>query len=309
MQTFLELIKAAVTRGADELFLVAGQPVTLRTGAAYTRAEEPMLTPEDTHRLVGQAYEIARRQMSILDKTRDDQFALSLNGISRIRITAYFQRGSHAMAARVIPFGIPEPESLHIPPAVMALSQLTSGLVLFCGPSGCGKSTAAACLINAINLTRSCHILTLETPIEYLFRNQRSFISQRELLLDTADLASGLRAARWLSPEVLYFSDLNIGSALPDVLDRADSSCLVIGGLNAGSPASAVLSLLHRLSGDERQQSALLLSYVLRMIVFETLVPGDGGRVPVFRLIEPDDALRRVIGTGSAENIRRAMEA
>ena len=309
MKTFLELIKTAVSSGADEIFLVAGQPVMLRSGAAYRRLDDAALAPDDTAGLVRQAYEMARRQISMLEKARDDQFALSLTGISRIRVTSFFQRNSYAMAARVIPFGIPSPEDVRIPESVMALSALKDGLVLFCGPSGCGKTTTATCLINRINETRSCQILTLESPIEYLFRNQQSFIIQRELMLDTADLASGLLSSRRLSPDVLFIGDLNIGTAISEVLEKAAGSCLVAGTLSARSPASAILSLLHSFSGEWRQQMAVLLSQVLRAVVFEKLVSEGGERTPVFALTEPDAALRSAIRSDRTEAIYGALDA
>ena len=308
MLTFLELIKTAVNDGADEIFLVAGQPVMLRTGAVYRRLDDVILMPDDTARFVRQAYEIAKRQVALLDKNRDDQFALSLTGISRIRVTSFFQRNSYAMAARVIPFGIPRPEDIHIPESVMALSELTEGLVLFCGPSGCGKSTSATCLINTINEKRSCQILTLENPIEYLFRNQQAFVSQRELLLDTVSFASGMLSSRWLSPDVLFIGDLNVGTELSEVLEKADNSCLVVGTLLARSPAAAILTMLHRFGGEERRQMAMLLSQVLRAVVFQKLVPEAEGRMPVFELIEPDAGLRRAIQSGSMEDIYSALE-
>lgn len=309
MQTFLELIKTAVSSDADEIFLVAGQPVMLRTGALFSRLDDLVLTPDDTSRFVRQAYEIAKRPVAVLDNNRDDQFALSLTGISRIRVTSFFQRNSYAMAARVIPFGIPRPEDIHIPDSVMSLSGLNDGLVLFCGPSGCGKSTSAACLINAIIEKRNCQILTLENPIEYLFKNQQAFISQRELLLDTASFESGLLATRWLSPDVLFIGDLDIGTAFSELLEKADNNCLVIGTLLARSPAAAILTVLRHFGGEERQQMASLLSQVLRAVVFQKLIPDTDGRRPVFKVIRPDSILRSAIQSGSMEEICLALDS
>lgn len=307
MQTFLELVKTAVSSGANEVFLVAGQPIMLKDSISYRMLDDTILTPHETAQYITQAYEMMKRPVSLLDKNRDDQFAMSLPGISRIRITSYFQRNSYAMTARIIPFRIPSPGSLHIPANVMALSGLTEGLILICGPSGSGKTTTAACFIDAINQSRCCHILTLESPIEYLFRNQNSFISQRELYLDTADLSSGIQSSRWLSPDVLYTSDFKEGRSLAELLEKADSGCLVIGSVNAGNPASALLSTINRFPAEERPQSALLLSQVLRAVVFQKLLPGPDGSIPEFSLIEPDNYLREAIKSENTEEIRSIL--
>ena len=307
MMTFLELIKTAVAAGDTELFLVAGRPVMLKSGNHYHKLDELILTPSDTEKLLRQAYDIAKRPPELLDQKRDDRFALSLTGISRIRVAAFFQRNSYALTARIIPFGIPDPAAIGIPESVMSFARRDSGLILLCGPSGSGKTTTAACMINAINNSRSCHILTLEDPIEYLFRNRIAFISQRELGLDTATLADGLEAARWISPDVLYVDNVATRSAFPAITEEAANDRLVLGLIRSGSPTAAIFSLLDLFTGEERVQIASAISRVLTAVIFQELVSDENGKHPEFRILEPDSVTRRAIATGMADIIRQMI--
>ena len=305
MKTFLEIIKEAIGAGANAVYFVAGQPITYKYGAEYRRANDSILMPDDTAALVGQAYNMIRRQLPGADGGRDDLFALSVPGFSRMRVTVFSQRNSCAMAVRVIPFTLPQPETMHIPEEIMRLSELQEGLVLVCGPAESGKSTTLTCLLNAINNERFCHILTLENPIEYLIPNRKSFLSQRELELDTGSLAAGLRTARSLAPDVLYVSDAGEAEAYPTLLEVADNGRLVLAGMRAGTQLSAVSSILNQFSGAELRRTASLLSQVLRMLVFQRLVTGpDGVRRPEFRLLEPDTAIRRAIESGDVAVLR-----
>ena len=307
MQTLLEIIKQAIANGDSAVYLLAGRPVTFKRGAAYHTDDSKILLPRDTERLMAEAYNMAGRMQPSLKNGCDDQFALSVPGFSRLRVTAFSQRNSCALAVRTLPFTLPEPETFHIPAEVMQLSHRTEGLILVCGPSESGKSTTLTCLLNAINRERACHILTLENPIEYLIPNKNSFLLQRELLLDTADIACGLRTAAALAPDVLYVSDADDRAAYPALLRTADTGCLVLAGLRAGSPASAILSILNNFTGGERRQNASLLSQVLQVLVFQRLEHGENGLTPVFHLIEPDRALRLSIESGDAATIRSAL--
>lgn len=296
MFTLLEIVRVAVADHISEFFLVAGQPVMFKKAGIYERREDmgsSRLSPLDTEKLTAQAYNIARREMDVLRTEGEDSFAISISGLSRVRISAYKQRGSLAVAAKVIPFGIPAPADIGIPDEVIRLSGLPDGLVLVCGPTSSGKSTTLACLVNEINHSRCCHILTAESPIEYLFTNDKAFISQREAALDTRSISSCLRSARWQSPDVVMISDLSEPEAASVALNLARDRKLVFAAVAAASADDAMTSVLSLFTGEYRRDAALLVRRVLRAILCQRLVSSDGELIPEFTITPPDDPLLR----------------
>ena len=297
MRSFIELIHAALDRKASALILMAGQPATLKLGSGYAvLPEEAMLTPGDTEKLTRQAYDMAGRSLAAPARCLDEEFAISVPGLTRLRIYAYRQRNSYAMNVRIIPFGIPSPEELGIPAEVMRLAELTEGLVLVTGPAGSGNSTTLAALTDAINHRRSAYILTVEDPIEYLFKNDRALISQREIGLDAESPLQALRSADALTPDVLLVSRIPDGETLAEVLRLSNAHPLVLTAVTARTPGAALNALLAGVSGDSRGLMARELSLLLKAVVCQTLEPdGEGRPVPHFRLILPDERQRQAI--------------
>lgn len=281
MKTFLEMIKYAVDEGAEEIFLLAGQPVMYRKNGGYFPGEDDhRLTPDETEKITKQAYEIPRRSLSRLAENRDDRFVVSIPGVSRVRVSAYFQRSSAAMTARIIPFSIPDPETAGIPQQVMSLADLKEGLVLVCSPASGGKSTTMACLVDKINHSRHCHILTVESPIEYLYKNDKAFVSQREVFVDTESFEEALKASRWQSPDVLVLSEIDNGKVLKHIMDASENK-LVISCLNARSRESAIRQLktmLDPADTDAQEQ----LTRVLKAVVCQSLAVTENGFKPEF---------------------------
>lgn len=224
----LEYLRRAVDDGASDLFLVAGGPVSYKLGGCIRPMEAEKAAPADTEALITELYAMAGRSMDRYRETGDDDFAFARADLARFRVNAYRQRGSLAAVVRVVAFRVPDWRKLGIPESVMDLAELRGGMVLVTGTAGSGKSTTQACLIDRINHTRSAHIVTLEDPIEYLHRDDRSLISQREIAIDTADCLSALRACLRQAPDVILLGEMRDYETVKTALTAAETGHLVI---------------------------------------------------------------------------------
>ena len=195
MIEWLEYMKQAVEDQASDLFFVAGGPVSEKLEGKIHPIGQQRLMPEDTRHVVTEIYKAANRDMAEFLQRGDDDFSFALSGVARFRVNAYRQRGSMAVVIRVVSFDIPDWKIIGIPEQVMALSELTEGMVLITGTAGSGKSTTLAAMINHINKNFCRHILTLEDPVEYLFDDEQSRISQRETGQGSGAFARALRSA------------------------------------------------------------------------------------------------------------------
>ena len=206
--TLLDYLTEAVHSGASDLFLVTGAPVSVKVEGALRPLEEERIVPSRGEALVKELYTLAQRSSTTFMQTGDDDFSFSVAGLARFRVNTYRQRGSVAAVIRVVAFSIPDYRTLNIPSEVISLADYTAGMVLVTGTAGSGKSTTLACIVDRINHTRPCHIITLEDPIEYLHRNQLSIVSQREIAVDTENYLSALRACLRQAPDVIQLGEM-----------------------------------------------------------------------------------------------------
>ena len=203
-----EYLQEATGKGASDLFIVAGLPLTYKINRKMIRVGDRLM-PEDTRKLIEDIYVIAQeRKIETLEKNGDDDFSFSIPNLGRFRVSTYRQRGSLAAVIRLIAFRLPNPEELSIPSQIMQLAEYRKGLVLVTGSAGSGKSTTLACLIEQINSTREEHIITLEDPLEFLHRHKKSIVSQREVSSDTESYKVALRASLRQSPDVILLGEM-----------------------------------------------------------------------------------------------------
>lgn len=228
--------------------------------------------------------------------TGDDDFSVTVPKLSRFRISIYKQRGSLAAVIRIIPFGIPDYKSLQIPESVMAVAEKTKGLVLVTGPAGGGKSTTLACVIDRINQTREGHIITLEEPIEYLHRNARCAVSQREIGLDTESYLSGLRASLRQAPDVILLGEMRDYETIRTAMTAAETGHLVIATLHTVGAANTIDRIIDVFPANQQQQIRVQLAMVLQTVISQQLVPLEGGGLaPVFEIMHLNSAVRNMV--------------
>ena len=293
MTTYLS---RAAKEGASDLFLVPGAPVSYKLDGRLLPMEEPRLVPGRAEELITEIYTLAGRSIGQFRETGDDDFSFAIAGLARFRVNTYRQRGSWAAVIRVVAFSIPDWQSLGIPPQVMELSQVTSGMVLVTGTAGCGKSTTLACLVDRINHQRACHIITLEDPIEYLHRNEKSIVSQREICVDTGDYLCALRACLRQAPDVIQLGEMRDAEAIRTAMTAAETGHLLLATLHTRGAVNSIDRIIDSFPADQQEQIRFQLSTVLRTVVSQQLLPDvDGGLVPAFEILHLTGAVRSMI--------------
>ncbi|MDD6351313.1 MAG: PilT/PilU family type 4a pilus ATPase [Lachnospiraceae bacterium] len=297
----LQILKTAVNRGATDIFIVAGHAVSMRVNGLISPEEdlnERPLEPADCEALIKKIYDLAGRTMEKLKEEGDDDFSFSIRGFSRFRINAYKQRGSLAAVIRTITFEIPKAEDMHIPDQVIRLGAVNKGMVLVTGPAGSGKSTTLACIIDYINRNMARNIITLEDPIEYLHKHDKSLISQREIHIDTESYLTGLRSTLRQSPDVILLGEMRDYETIATAMTAAETGHLIFSTLHTIGAANTINRIIDVFPAEQQRQIAVQLSMVLTAVVSQQLIPTvDGGLIPAFEIMIVNPAIRNMIRT------------
>ncbi len=310
MAELMEYLKRVVVDCASDLFIVAGGPVCEKLDKRMVPISAERVFPRETEQLIMSVYELAGRSPDHYLAQGDDDFSFSVPGLARFRVNAYRQRGSLAAVVRVVLFDIPTCESLRIPKEVAALSELTHGMVLVTGTAGSGKSTTQACIIDRINRTREAHIITLEDPIEYLHRDVKSIVSQREIAIDTADYLSALRSCLRQAPDVILLGEMRDRETIHTAMTAAETGHLLIATLHTKGAVNTIDRIVDTFPSTQQEQIRSQLGMVLRTVVSQQLLPGvDGELVPAFEIMHVNSAIRSLIRDGKTHQIDNAIAA
>ena len=309
---FLEDLKSylsyAVEHRASDLFIVAGGPVSVKIGGRISAVGAGKVPPPQTEGLITQIYRLAGRSMSGYQSRGDDDFSFALPGLARFRVNTYRQRGSMAAVVRVVSFEIPDWQKLHIPEQVMDLANVAHGMVLVTGTAGSGKSTTQACIINRINQTRNCHIITLEDPIEFLHRDQMSIVSQREIAIDTNDYLSALRACLRQAPDVILLGEMRDHETIRTAMTAAETGHLLIATLHTKGTVNTIDRIIDSFPPAQQDQIRIQLSTVLHTVVSQQLLPDkNGGLVPAYEVMHMNSAIRNLIRDSKNHQIDNAI--
>ena len=293
----LTFLKKTTELGASDLFIVAGLPLSYKKSGQLIELTSERIMPENTEILIREIYSLAGdRDISHFLKTGDDDFSFALPGISRFRVSSYKQRGALSAVVRIITFDLPQPELIGIPQQIIDFSKLSKGLVLITGPAGSGKSTTLACIINEINKTQEKHIITLEDPIEFLHRHQKSIVSQREVKVDTKSYVVALRASLRQSPDVILLGEMRDYETIDVTMTAAETGHLVFSTLHTIGAANTIDRIIDVFPASQQRQIAVQLSMVLQAIVTQQLVPDINGElIPVFEIMTVTPAIRNMI--------------
>ena len=296
MNTAKELLEKAVAQKASDIFIVTGLPASMRVNHALLRVDDQRLMPRDTEQLLREIYALAERPMDQLLQTGDDDFSFPIPGVSRFRASAYKQRGSLSIVIRLIATSLPDPSTIGIPESIISLGRFSKGLVLVTGPAGSGKSTTLAGIIDHINRTQEKHIITLEDPLEFLHRHDRSIVSQREINTDTENYETALRAALRQSPDVILLGEMRDYETMQAAVTAAETGHLVFSTLHTTGSAKAVDRIIDVFPPNQQRQIADQLSLVLQAVVSQQLVPTiQGPLTPAFELMTATPDIRSMI--------------
>ncbi len=291
-----QYLHQAVAHQASDVFFVAGGPVCEKIEGRVHRMGEDRLLPPDTQQIVQEIYQAAGRSMEHYLSAGDDDFSFSISTLARFRVNTYRQRGSMAAVIRLVSFDIPDWQAIGIPPQVMDLAELESGMILVTGTAGSGKSTTQACIIDRINRTRERHIITLEDPIEYLHRHRKSIVSQREIAIDTQDYLSALRACVRQAPDVILLGEMRDSETMHTAMTAAETGHLVIATLHTKGTVNAIDRIIDTFPSTQQAQIRIQLSTVLRTVVSQQLLPDvQGGMVPACEVMQLNSAIRSLI--------------
>jgi twitching motility protein PilT len=284
-----------------------GIPPVFRIDGELVSFGEKILYPEDTEYLVKQI--MNELQFEKFIEAGEYDFSYSIQGMSRFRVNAYKQRGSFGMALRIIPYDIPSMQFLGLPSVIEELTELNRGLILVTGPTGSGKSTTLAAMIDKINSNRKCHIITLEDPIEYLHKHNKSIVNQREIGTDTKSFANALRGALREDPDVILVGEMRDLDTISIAITAAETGHLVLSTLHTIGAPQTIDRIIDVFPPYQQQQVRIQLSSVIQAIITQQLIPkADGdGRIAAFEVMIATPAIRNLIRESKVHQIETAM--
>ena len=280
LQKLHELMSAAVRQNASDLHIAVGRKPTLRVdGALLGMEQEQVVTPEIAEGLVNAI--LTPEQKQRFEERKELDLSYALEDKARFRVNVFFQKGFHAAALRTIPTKIKTIEQLNLPSILHDFTKISQGFVLFVGPAGHGKSTALAAIVDEVNHKRTEHIITVEDPIEYLFVQDRSIISQREVRMDTPTFHNALRSLLRQDPDVVMIGEMRDPESISTAMTAAETGHLVFSTLHTNSAAQTIDRIIDSFPPGQQGQVTSQLAATLVGIVSLRLIPHvGGGRIP-----------------------------
>ena len=308
MATIEEILTVAKEAGASDVHLTVGIPPKMRVNGNLVTMDFPKMLPADTLDVVLSIMTESQRERYEEKGEYDMSFAVP--NVARYRVNAFKQRGSAALAFRVVATEIPSPEKLGVPTSVVDLYQRKRGLILVTGPTGSGKSTTLAAIIDKVNSNRDAHIITLEDPIEYLHQHKMSMVNQRDIGLDTENYANALRAALREDPDVILVGEMRDFETISVAITAAETGHLVLSTLHTIGAASTVDRVIDVFPPHQQQQIRVQLSNVLEAVISQQLIPtADGrGRCAAFEVMHANHAVRNLIREGKSHQLQSIMQ-
>jgi twitching motility protein PilT len=311
--TIFDLIDEVTEKKASDLHLVAGAPPAIRINGELFFTDKDKLTPDDVKRL---SYEILSDQRKVkFEKDNELDFSYSYlnekrNLFCRFRVNLYVQRNSIALALRFIPNQILSFTDLGLPPIIKDIARKRRGLILVTGATGSGKSTTLAAIVDLINAERSCHIITLEDPIEYFHSHKKSLVSQREIGQDTASFAFALRETLRQDPDVILVGEMRDLETISIAITAAETGHLVLATLHTTDAVQTIDRIIDVFPPHQQQQVRTQISITLQAVISQQLVlkSDEQGRVPVVEIMVVNSAIRNLIREGKTYQIYSVIE-
>jgi len=318
-----KIIKAAVERGASDLHIKAGDVFRARIDGKLVPLTKQRLTPDQT-RAIALKLLPSEDERGRIDGLTDYDCSWGMPGVGRFRVNLLRQRSSFMIVMRVIPFAVPTIEELKLPPVVGRLAESEQGLLVVTGVSGSGKSSTVAGMINHINQNLHRHIVTIENPIEFLHRDVKCSVTQREIGVDTGSFAQGLQASLRQDPDVIVIGEIADSDTLDTAIKAAERGHLVISSLHAPDVGHALTRLHSMIPPSEREIGRIRLADVTTGLIAQRLIPrkDEKGRIAALEILvgtpqtrallrEPDglSELRDAMAKGSSEEMQTFEQA
>jgi len=291
-----QIIKAAIDRGASDLHIKAGDVFRARIDGKLVPLTKQRLTPEQT-KAIAQHLIATDDERARIDRLRDYDCSWGMPGVGRFRVNILRQRSSFMIVMRVIPFDVPTFDSLKLPTVLTTIAAADRGMILVTGVTGSGKSSTMAAIVNHINQTQNKHIITLESPIEFLHRDLSCSVTQREIGVDTDDFRAGLRAALRQDPDVVLIGEMRDAETIDTAMKAAETGHLVISALHTPDTLTTVSRVVAMFPPEEQDVARLRLAEALQAILSQRLLPrADGhGRVAAMEILIATGPVRELI--------------
>jgi pilus retraction protein PilT len=308
MLSLKELLQFAGEKKASDIHLTVESPPVLRIDGSLIQLKSEKISQKDLeafgHSLMNEQQAKHFAELGELD------LSYSLPGVGRYRVNIFRQRGSIGVVIRLIPFVIPTPENLGLPPVSIEFARSHKGLVLVTGPTGSGKSTTLASLIDYINQTRACHIVTIEDPIEYLHRHKLSLVNQREVGNDTKSFSNALRAVLRQDPDVILVGEMRDLETIATAVTAAETGHLVFSTLHTNDATQSVDRMIDVFPPHQQQQIRVQLAAVLQGIMSQQLFPraDHKGRVAAIEVMIATPAVRSLIREGKTYQLPTVIQ-
>ena len=298
--------KETIKKDASDLHLVGGELPMIRVEGELAEMDKKPLDNKEL--LAGIMDILSKEQQERYKGDKELDFSYEIDD-TRFRVNLHQQDGKIGLTARLIPTEIPTPNDLHLEPVLLGIPNLLDGMVLITGPTGCGKSTTIASLIEEINKTRRAHIVTVEDPVEFVFKDKKSLIEQREVGSDTKSFANALKYVLRQDPNVIMVGEMRDPETISTVLTAAETGHLVFSTLHTPSAAEAVERIIDVFEGSKQKQVLIQLSSVLRVVASQQLLPAkDGGRVPAREILINNPAVANLIKENNINQIKSAIQ-
>jgi len=306
--TIIQLLEETVAQNGSDLHLVVGMPPCIRKNGELSKTSHPIVRPNDAVALLWPILQDYQKEQ--LETNWELDFSYAVPGCARFRGNIIIQRGSLAAVFRTVPFVIPAFEKLGLPECVKSLCDLTRGLVLVTGPTGSGKSTTLASMIDIVNNSRACNIVTVEDPIEFLHSHKNSSVRQREIGTDTHSFAAALRQVLRHDPDIIMIGEMRDTESIGIALTAAETGHLVFSTLHTQTAPLTISRIIDSFSDERRGQVRQQLANSLRAVVSQQLVPrSDKNGMAVageFMLNTP--AVRRLVREGKEHQLYSAIQ-
>jgi twitching motility protein PilT len=302
--------RAAAANHASDLHLKAGQPPKLRIRGQLKDTSGEIMTKEFIAQTVTEL--LSPQQKEVFKQNGTLDFAYELDDQTRFRINIFHQRGTVSMSARRVESIIPRFEQINLPKTLEKIADRNQGLVLVVGPTGAGKTTTIVSMIDFINRTRSCHIITIEDPIEFVFKDKKAIISQREIGIDVPDYNEALKYLMRQDPDVVFIGEMRDAATVTAGMRAAQTGHLVFGTIHSANAAQAVSRLLDLFPQNERDQVRKILSLSIKAVISQFLLPciKEGiDQIPAIEIMLANPEVRKLIADGRENNLSAVIKA
>jgi len=305
-----KFFKAAIKFNASDLHLKVGMAPRMRVQGHLKSATGDVITEPMAEKLIFEI--LSERQKKFFLENGALDFAYQVGEMDRFRVNIFRQRGLISLAARHISTNIPPFESLHLPAIVEKIADSNDGMVLVTGPTGCGKSTTIASMIDYINSTRSCHIVTIEDPLEFLHRDKKAIVSQREIGIDVPNYEDALRSLMREDPDVVLVGEMRDGETLTAGMRAAETGHLVFGTLHAASASQTIQRILDLYPQEERDLARQTFALTIKAIISQNLLPGlkpEAKRIPAVEILIANPIVKKLISEKRESDLPTVIKA